>query len=131
MIRMHVFSHAGDSRINHKTLTPPLTPRVSCVLLRAQVCGIKEDLSGLGAGMEEMRGVCRQLQSHLQKIPDCSEAPFEVEADALVDRWLDVRALILPRDTGLLLLPPQTDLLLQHEFILFIYILLGAFFMLS
>lgn len=41
--------------------------------------------------MEEFRSVCRQLQSQLKKIPDCSETPFETEADALVDSWLDVR----------------------------------------
>ncbi|XP_071368199.1 nesprin-2-like [Centroberyx affinis] len=58
--------------------------------LIAKVHDIKEDLSGLGERMEEIRGVCRQLQSHLKKIPDCSEAPFEAEADALVDSWLDV-----------------------------------------
>jgi len=40
--------------------------------------------------MEEFRSVCRQLQSQLKKIPDCSETPFEIEADALVDSWLDV-----------------------------------------
>lgn len=58
--------------------------------LIAKVHGIKEDLTGLDAGVEEMRGVCRQLQSHLKKIPDCNEAPFEAEADVLVDCWLDV-----------------------------------------
>ncbi|KAG9336609.1 hypothetical protein JZ751_002956 [Albula glossodonta] len=54
------------------------------------VIGIKEDLGGLGEGVEEIRGVCRQLQSQLKKIPECRDAPFESEADALVDRWLDV-----------------------------------------
>ncbi|KAG7466266.1 hypothetical protein MATL_G00163020 [Megalops atlanticus] len=58
--------------------------------LIATVRGIKEDLGGLGEGVEEIRGVCRQLQSLLKKIPECADAPFESEADALVDRWLDV-----------------------------------------
>lgn len=40
--------------------------------------------------MEEMRGVCRQLQTQLKKFPDCSESPFEAEADTLMDNWLDV-----------------------------------------
>lgn len=40
--------------------------------------------------MDEIRGVCRQLQCHLKKIPDCADAPYESEANALVDRWLDV-----------------------------------------
>lgn len=56
-----------------------------------QVCDIKEELSGLGERMEEMRGVCRQLQTQLKKFPDCSESPFEAEADTLMDNWLDVR----------------------------------------
>ncbi|KTF78168.1 hypothetical protein cypCar_00022230 [Cyprinus carpio] len=58
--------------------------------LLAKVVGIKEDLNSLGPKMEEFRSVCRQLQSQLKKIPDCSETPFETEADALVDSWLDV-----------------------------------------
>lgn len=46
----------------------------------------------MGTGMEDIRGVCRQLQSHLKKIPDCNETPFEAEADGLVDQWLDVKS---------------------------------------
>jgi len=55
-----------------------------------QVCDIKEELGSLGEQMEEMRGVCKQLQSELKKFPDYSETPFESEADALMDNWLDV-----------------------------------------
>lgn len=55
-----------------------------------QVRDIKEELGGLGERMEEMRGVCRQLQSQLKKFPDCNETPFETEADTLMDSWLDV-----------------------------------------
>lgn len=55
-----------------------------------QVFDIKEDLAGLGETIEEMRSVCRQLQSELKKLPDCSETSFEAEADALMDTWLDV-----------------------------------------
>eukprot|EP00064_Thunnus_orientalis_P017569 superscaffoldBa00003775_g17653 len=55
-----------------------------------KVSDIKEELSGLGERMEEMRGVCRQLQSQLKKFPDCSETPFEAEADTMMDSWLDV-----------------------------------------
>ncbi|KAM3595037.1 uncharacterized protein V6R79_017444 [Siganus canaliculatus] len=56
----------------------------------AKVGDIKEELSGLGEQMEEMRTVCRQLQSQLKKFPDCSETSFEAEADTLMDTWLDV-----------------------------------------
>ncbi|KAK3542500.1 hypothetical protein QTP86_027711, partial [Hemibagrus guttatus] len=51
---------------------------------------IKSELSALGDGVEEFRAVCRQLHSRLKNIPDCPAAPFESEADALMDRWLDV-----------------------------------------
>lgn len=55
-----------------------------------QVHDIKEELASLGERMEEMRGVCRQLQSQLKNFPDCSETSFEAEADTLMDNWLDV-----------------------------------------
>ncbi|TSV02080.1 Nesprin-2 [Bagarius yarrelli] len=58
--------------------------------LIAKVHVIKEDLNGLGPKIEEFRAVCRQLRFHLKKLPDCSEMPFEAEADALVDSWLDI-----------------------------------------
>lgn len=60
------------------------------VCVSVQLRDIKEELAGLGERMEEMRGVCRQLQSQLKKFPDCSETPFEAEADTLMDNWLDV-----------------------------------------
>ncbi|KAL3969167.1 solute carrier family 6 (neurotransmitter transporter) member 19 [Sarotherodon galilaeus] len=56
----------------------------------AKVCDIKEELAGLAGPMEEMKSVCKQLQSQLKKFPDCSESPFEAEADTLMDSWLDV-----------------------------------------
>ncbi|KAI2651915.1 Nesprin-2 [Labeo rohita] len=59
-------------------------------LLISKVTSLKSDLSGLGDGVEEFRAVCRQLQSLMRRIPDCAEAPFESEADTLMDRWLDV-----------------------------------------
>lgn len=61
--------------------------------LSVQVCDIKEGLAGLGETIEEMRSVCRQLQSELKKSPDSSETSFEAEADALMDNWLDVSIL--------------------------------------
>lgn len=57
-----------------------------------QVSDIKEELASLGEHMEEMRGVCRQLQSQLKNFPDCCETSFEGEADTLMDNWLDVSA---------------------------------------
>lgn len=62
-------------------------------ILCVQVSCLKSDLSGLVDGVEELRSVCRQLQSLMRRIPDCAEAPFESEADTLMDRWLDVCSL--------------------------------------
>ncbi|XP_051500897.1 nesprin-2-like [Myxocyprinus asiaticus] len=59
-------------------------------LLISKVTSIKSELNDLGDGVEEYRAVCRQLQSLMRRIPDCADAPFESEADALMDRWLDV-----------------------------------------
>ncbi|KAK7884441.1 hypothetical protein WMY93_027564 [Mugilogobius chulae] len=55
-----------------------------------KVTEIKQDLSGLSGLMEEFRGVCKQIQSHLKKIPDCNQTSFEAEAESLMDNWLDV-----------------------------------------
>ncbi|XP_052390559.1 nesprin-2 isoform X4 [Carassius gibelio] len=59
-------------------------------LLISKVSSIKSDLGGLGDGVEELRSVCRQMQSLMRRIPDCADTPFESEADSLMDRWLDV-----------------------------------------
>lgn len=55
-----------------------------------QVGSIKLDLSLLGDGVEEFRTISRQLQSQIKRIPKCPDAPYESEADALMDGWLDV-----------------------------------------
>lgn len=51
---------------------------------------MKEELAGLGETIDDMKGACKRLQSELKKFPDCTDAPFEVEADTLLDSWLDV-----------------------------------------
>lgn len=71
---------------------PLFPPESLCMCM--QVNSIKSDLSALGDGVEEFRAVCRQLHSQMRNIPDCPDAPFESEADALMDRWLDVRLFI-------------------------------------
>ncbi|XP_074540850.1 nesprin-2a [Halichoeres trimaculatus] len=50
----------------------------------------KAALNGLGDRIEEVRGVCRQLHTHLRQVPQCDIIPFDGEADALMDRWLDI-----------------------------------------
>ncbi|XP_077395395.1 uncharacterized protein syne2b isoform X3 [Festucalex cinctus] len=51
---------------------------------------MKTELSGLSEQLDDLRVVCKQLQSHLNKFPDCREVPFEAEAYTLMDSWLDV-----------------------------------------
>ncbi|MEQ2195934.1 hypothetical protein XENOCAPTIV_020724, partial [Xenoophorus captivus] len=58
--------------------------------LCAKVMETKAELNGLGDHIEEVRSICRQLQSLLRQIPGCNAGPFESEADALMDRWLDL-----------------------------------------
>ncbi|XP_068433248.1 nesprin-2a [Clinocottus analis] len=58
--------------------------------LHTKVQETKAELNGLGDRIEEVRSVCRQLHTHLRHIPECIIIPFEVEADALMDRWLDI-----------------------------------------
>ncbi|KAM6917368.1 uncharacterized protein PEZ65_013189 [Lycodopsis pacificus] len=56
----------------------------------ARVRDIKEGLGGVAEHVEQMKGVCRQLQSQLKMFPACSETPFEAQAHTLMDNWLDV-----------------------------------------
>ncbi|XP_054871829.1 nesprin-2 isoform X5 [Amphiprion ocellaris] len=58
--------------------------------LHTKVQEIKVELNGLGDSIEEIRSICRQLHTRLHQIPDCNSIPFESEADALMDRWLDL-----------------------------------------
>ncbi|XP_034756192.1 nesprin-2-like [Etheostoma cragini] len=58
--------------------------------LHTKVQDIKGELTGLGDGIEEVRTVCRQLHTHLRQMPECTIIPFEDEADAIMDRWLDI-----------------------------------------
>ncbi|XP_015245715.1 PREDICTED: LOW QUALITY PROTEIN: nesprin-2-like [Cyprinodon variegatus] len=58
--------------------------------LNSKVKETKEELNGLGDDIEEVRCISRQFQSLLCQIPGCNAAPFEREADALMDRWLDL-----------------------------------------
>ncbi|KAM6906809.1 nesprin-2a [Lycodopsis pacificus] len=58
--------------------------------LHTKVQETKAELNGLGDRIEEVRSVCRKLHTHLCQIPQCVTIPFEDEADALMDRWLDI-----------------------------------------
>ncbi|XP_039874015.1 nesprin-2 isoform X3 [Simochromis diagramma] len=58
--------------------------------LHTKVQETKAELNSLGDGIEEVRSVCRQLHTHLRQIPECTCIPFESEADAVMDHWLDL-----------------------------------------
>lgn len=77
-----------------------------CVCVVSQVQDTKAELNGLGDGIEQVRSVCRQLHTHLRQMPECTTSPFEGEADALMDRWLDVSTSCLHHFIHLLLLLP-------------------------
>ncbi|XP_028293927.1 nesprin-2 [Gouania willdenowi] len=51
---------------------------------------LKDVLADLSNPMEELRSICKQLQSEIKKFPDCSETSYEAEAVTLMDNWLDV-----------------------------------------
>ncbi|KAM4521617.1 nesprin-2a isoform 3-T4 [Odontesthes bonariensis] len=58
--------------------------------LHTRVQETKAELNGLGDNIEEVRSVCRHLHTRLRQIPGCTAVSFESEADALMDRWLDL-----------------------------------------
>ncbi|XP_070706002.1 nesprin-2a [Pempheris klunzingeri] len=58
--------------------------------LHTKVQETKAELNGLGDGIEQVRSVCRQLHTHLRQMLECTMTPYEGEADALMDRWLDI-----------------------------------------
>lgn len=55
-----------------------------------QVQETKAELIDLGDRIEEVRSICKQLQTQLRHIPECNLVSFEGVADTLMDRWLDV-----------------------------------------
>nr|XP_020459524.1 nesprin-1-like [Monopterus albus] len=58
--------------------------------LHTKIQETKAELSGLGDRIEDVRNVCRQLHTHLRHRPEHTIVPFESEADALMDQWLDI-----------------------------------------
>ncbi|XP_054618438.1 nesprin-2-like [Dunckerocampus dactyliophorus] len=58
--------------------------------LHMKVQETKAELSGLEDTLKEIRIICWKLNMNLQQIPECNLNPFEREADALMDHWLDI-----------------------------------------
>ncbi|KAM8847639.1 nesprin-2a isoform 3-T3 [Synchiropus picturatus] len=58
--------------------------------MHSQVEESKAELVSLVATIGDLRSTCRKLHTHLRQVPGCSVDPYEEEADALMDQWLDI-----------------------------------------
>ncbi|XP_053737451.1 nesprin-2 isoform X3 [Synchiropus splendidus] len=58
--------------------------------MHSQVEESKAQLVSLVATIGDLRSTCRKLHTHLRQVPGCSVDPYEEEADALMDQWLDI-----------------------------------------
>ncbi|XP_060685495.1 nesprin-2-like isoform X2 [Hemiscyllium ocellatum] len=50
---------------------------------------VKLEFNSQQGKVDELRKVCRHLQSELKKVMDCNSLPFQTEAEELLDQWLD------------------------------------------
>ncbi|XP_058468686.1 nesprin-2-like isoform X4 [Solea solea] len=58
--------------------------------LYTKVQETKAELHHAGDSIEDVRSVCRQIHTHLRRMPECDAILFESEADTLTDSWLDI-----------------------------------------
>ncbi|XP_051876594.1 nesprin-2-like [Pristis pectinata] len=58
--------------------------------LMTDIDAVKHEVSTQQEKLDELRNICRHLQSNLRKVMDTGSLPFQREADDLVDQWLDV-----------------------------------------
>ncbi|XP_075804010.1 nesprin-2 isoform X6 [Microtus pennsylvanicus] len=56
----------------------------------AEVETVKEEFNEHLEVVDKINQICKNLQYHLNKMKTFEEPPFEKEANAIVDRWLDV-----------------------------------------
>ncbi|XP_063145116.1 nesprin-2 [Candoia aspera] len=56
----------------------------------AKVNMVKEEFNNHSEDIERLSQMCKNLQSQLNKMKSFEEPPFENEANAIVDRWLDI-----------------------------------------
>ncbi|XP_048450587.1 nesprin-2-like, partial [Rhincodon typus] len=57
--------------------------------LMSDINDIKREFDSQQGKVDELRKVCRHLQSELKKIMNCNSLPFQAEAEELLDQWLD------------------------------------------
>lgn len=55
-----------------------------------QVNLVKREFSDHSEDVDRINQICKTLQMQLNKMKSFEEPPFENEANAIVDRWLDV-----------------------------------------
>nr|XP_021491241.1 nesprin-2-like [Meriones unguiculatus] len=56
----------------------------------AEIETVKEEFSEHLEVVDKINQICKNLQYHLNKMKTFDEPPFEKEANAIVDRWLDI-----------------------------------------
>ncbi|XP_051003413.1 nesprin-2 [Acomys russatus] len=56
----------------------------------AEIETVKEEFSEHLEVVDKINQICKNLQYHLNKMKTFEEPPFEKEANAIVDRWLDI-----------------------------------------
>ncbi|XP_028644870.1 nesprin-2-like [Grammomys surdaster] len=56
----------------------------------AEIETVKEEFSNHLEVVDKINQICKNLQYHLNKMKTFEDPPFEKEANAIVDRWLDV-----------------------------------------
>ncbi|XP_042310386.1 nesprin-2 isoform X2 [Sceloporus undulatus] len=58
--------------------------------ITAKVNMAKQEFNSHSEDVDRINQICKNLQSQLNKIKSFEEPPFENEANAIVDRWLDI-----------------------------------------
>ncbi|XP_062974204.1 nesprin-2-like [Elgaria multicarinata webbii] len=56
----------------------------------AKVNLVKQEFHSHSEDVDRINRICKNLQSHLNKMKSFEDPPFENEANAIVDRWLDI-----------------------------------------
>ncbi|XP_044291548.1 nesprin-2 isoform X3 [Varanus komodoensis] len=56
----------------------------------AKVNLVKQEFNSRSEDVDRINQICKNLQSHLNKMKSFEDPPFENEANAIVDRWLDI-----------------------------------------
>uniref|UniRef100_A0A670ZE95 Spectrin repeat containing nuclear envelope protein 2 n=1 Tax=Pseudonaja textilis TaxID=8673 RepID=A0A670ZE95_PSETE len=58
--------------------------------LQKIIAKVKEEFNSYSEDVDRLNQMCKNLQSQVNKMKSFEEPPFENEANAIVDRWLDI-----------------------------------------